>query len=164
MLVGVAQQGGPSSYTNQPRPLAVPPPPTDAQQRARRVDAVPGTAFGVVHLEVPPATSGVAIGSLITGIASIVVAFVVICFGLTGAQEGWGAWAAGAFALLSAAAGAAGVALGILARRQIRQVRTVGALRFQGRGLATAGLACGIVGLAIAVVGFLGALTLQISA
>ncbi|MDG4821216.1 hypothetical protein O7635_05015 [Asanoa sp. WMMD1127] len=148
---------------NQPRPVSVPPP-TDAQQRTRRVDAVPGTGFGVVHLEVPPATSGLAIGALITGVASIVVAFIVLCFGLVGSEAGWGAWAAGAFTVLAVVAGVAGVALGVLARRQIRRVGPAAAMRFQGRGLATSGFICGIVGLVIAVIAFFAALSLQIAA
>jgi hypothetical protein len=148
---------------NQPRPLSVPPPPTDAQQRARRVDPIAGTAFGVVHLEVPPATSGLAIGGLIAGIASIVVALVVLCFGLVGAEGGWGAWAAGAFAVLAAAAGVAGVALGVLGRRQIKQVGPASSMRFQGQGLATSGVVCGIVGLVIALIAFFAALALQVA-
>jgi hypothetical protein len=160
----VAQQGGPSYPVNQPRPLSVPPPPTDAQQRTRRVDPVPGTVFGVVHLEVAPATSGLAISALVAGIAAIVVAFVVLCFGLVGADAGWGAWAAGAFTVLTVAAGTAGVALGVLARRQIRQVGPAASMRFQGKGLASAGLICGIAGLVIGVVAFVAALALQIAA
>ncbi|GAA1871316.1 hypothetical protein GCM10009687_43870 [Asanoa iriomotensis] len=141
----------------------MPPPPSDGQQRARRVDPVAGTAFGIVHLEVPPATSGLAIGGLISGIASIVVSLVVLCFGLVGAESGWGAWAAGAFAVLALAAGVAGVALGVLARRQIRQVGPAASMRFQGKGLATAGVVCGIVGLVIALIAFFAALALQLA-
>ncbi|SDY69186.1 hypothetical protein SAMN05421684_1050 [Asanoa ishikariensis] len=163
MLVGVAQQGGPVYPVNQPRPVSVPPP-TDAQQRTRRVEAVPGTAFGIVHLEVPPATSGLAVGGLIAGIASIVVSFVVLCFGLVGAQDGWGAWAAGAFTVLAVSAGVAGVALGILGRRQIRQVGPAASMRFQGKGLASAGFICGIVGLVIALLAFFAAVGLQVAA
>jgi hypothetical protein len=158
----VAQQGGPWFPANQTRPVSVPPP-TDAQQRARRVDPGAGTAFGVVHLEVPPATSGLAIGALVAGVASIVVSLVVLCFGLVGAEAGWGAWAAGAFTVLAVAAGAAGVALGLLGRRQVRQVGPAASMRFQGQGLASAGFACGIVGLVIALIAFFAALALQVA-
>ncbi|GIF72856.1 hypothetical protein [Asanoa siamensis] len=154
--------GGPPYPVNQPRPVSVPPPP-DGQQRARRVDPIAGTAFGVVHLEVPPATSGLAIGALIAGIASILVSFVVVCFGLLGAEAGWGAWAAGAFTVLAVAAGGAGVALGVLGRRQIRRVGLASSMRFEGKGLASAGLVCGILGLAIALIAFVAALTLQVA-
>jgi hypothetical protein len=148
---------------NQPRPVSVPPP-TDAQQRTRRVESVPGTAFGVVHLEVPPATSGLAVGALIAGVASILVSIVVLCFGLVGAEAGWGAWAAGAFTVLAVSAGVAGVALGILGRRQIRQVGPAASMRFQGQGLALAGLVCGIVGLVIGLIAFVTAVGLQVAA
>ncbi|MEV4618636.1 hypothetical protein AB0J74_08030 [Asanoa sp. NPDC049573] len=125
---------------------------------------MPGTVFGVVHLEVPPATSGLAIGALVAGIAAIGVAFVVLCFGLVGSDDGWGAWAAGAFTVLAVAAGAAGVALGVLARRQIRAVGPASSMRFQGQGLASAGLICGIAALVIAVVSFGAAVALQVAA
>ena len=48
---------------------------------------VPGTEFGLVQLRVVPITSGLAIGSLIAGIASILVSFLVLCFGLAGSQR-----------------------------------------------------------------------------
>src|SRR5687768_5867942 len=41
-----------------------------------RVDPVPGTEFGVAYLAVPPTVSGLAAGSLVTGIASIVVGII----------------------------------------------------------------------------------------
>ena len=44
------------------------PPPTDDQRRPpKRVEMVPGTPFGVVHLDVAPVTSGLAIGALVAG-------------------------------------------------------------------------------------------------
>jgi hypothetical protein len=123
---------------------------------------VPGTPFGVVHLDVPPVTSGLAVGSLVAGIAAIVVSLLVICFGLAGASGGWGAWAAGAFAVLAALLGLAGMVLGGLGRRQISRVAPPPALRFTGRGLAVAGLTCGAVGLGLTVLGLAGALLLQL--
>ena len=60
-----------------------------------RVDQVTGTGFGLVQFQVAPITSGLAIGSLVAGIASILVSLAVVCFGVAGAQEGWGGWVAG---------------------------------------------------------------------
>lgn len=133
----------------QPVRPPVRPPPRDAWHRPRRVEPVPGTPFGLVHLEVPPVTSGLAVGSLVTGIASILVSLVVACFGLIGAGAGWGPWAAGAFALLAILLGGAGVVLGVLGRRQIRRTGPASAVRFTGNGLAVAGLICGGTGLAL---------------
>jgi hypothetical protein len=149
-----------------PHPGLVPPPPAEAVQRPRRVNAIPGTRFGVVTLDVPPTTSGLAIGALVAGIAAILVALVVVCFGLVGAGGGWGVLAAGAFALLAIVAGAGAVGLGVAGRRQIRQVHQLGpgsAMRFGGRGLATSGVVCGLVGLGVTLLGFVAALLLQLS-
>lgn len=115
----------------------------------------------MVYLQVAPITSGLAVGSLVAGIASVLVSMVVVCFGLAGAQEGWGAWAAGAFAVLSGLAGMAGIALGELGRRQIRRPAAPPAVRFTGRGLALAGMICGAVGLALTVLALATALILQ---
>jgi hypothetical protein len=117
-----------------------------------------------VHLDVPPVTSGLAVGSLVTGIASVLVSFVVWCFGLTGAQAGWGAWVAGAFALISVLAGVAAVALGLLGLRQIRRGAPPPAIRFTGRGLAIAGIVCGGVGLGLTALGFALSLVIQLAA
>lgn len=136
-------------------------PPREAWQRPRRVEPVAGTPFGMVHLEVPPITSGLAVGSLIAGIASVLVSLIVACFGLLGAADGWGAWAAGAFAVLGGLAGLAGVGLGELGRRQVRRAVAPPAVRFTGRGLAISGLISGGVGLALTVLAFLTALVLQ---
>jgi len=125
------------------------------------VEAVPGTPFGTVHLDVPPMTSGLAIGALVAGIASVLVSFLVACFGLAGAADGWGAWAAGAFALLGGLAGGASIVLGVLGLRQIRRVAPPPAIRFAGRGLAIAGLSCGGTGLGVTLLAFLLALLLQ---
>jgi hypothetical protein len=141
----------------------VPPPPREAWHRPRRLDAVPGTPFGVLQLDVPPLTSGLAIGGLVAGIASILLSLVVICFGLAGASAGWGPWAAGAFALLAGLVGAAGVVLGALARRQIGRARPAPAVQFTGRGLALAGLICAAVGLALTVAAFALAMLVQLA-
>jgi hypothetical protein len=114
-----------------------------------------------VHLGVPPATSGLAVGSLVAGIGSIVVSLVVACFGLAGASAGWGTWVAGAFALIAGLAGAAGVVLALLGLRQIR--RPVNGVRFAGRGVAIAGLVCGAVGLALTLLALGTSLLIQVS-
>lgn len=142
---------------------AVPPPPPESWRRPRRVEAIPGTPFGVVHLDVPPVMSGLAVGSLVAGIGSILVALAVGCLGLTGAQAGWGAWAAGAFAILGGLFGAAAVVFGLLGQRQIRRVAPPAAIRFTGRGLAIAGLSCGGAGLLLTVLAFLVGLLLQLA-
>ncbi|WP_091322244.1 hypothetical protein [Micromonospora chersina] len=140
----------------------MPPPPREAPRPPKRVDAVPGTPFGVVHLDVPPVTSGLAIGSLVIGIASILVSLLVLCFGVAGPNYG-GAWAAGAFTVLGAIAGTAAVVAGLLARRQIRRPAPPPAVRFTGRGLAVAGLSCGGVGLLVSLGGLALALVVQIT-
>lgn len=136
----------------------VQPPPREAWHRPRRLDPVPGTPFGVLQLDVPPVTSGLAIGALVAGVASILLSLVVVCFGLAGASAGWGPWAAGAFALLAVLVGGAGMVLGALARRQIARPKPPPAVRFTGKGLAVAGLICAGVGLA----GTLGAFALAV--
>jgi len=108
-------------------------------------EGVPGSVFGVAIVEVPPVTSGPGTASLVAGIGSILVSLVVVCFGLVGAQDGWGPAVAGAFAILAGAAGIAAVVFGQLGRRQVRR----GAGAVFGRGLAVAGLSCGAVGLVL---------------
>lgn len=141
---------------------AFPPPPAEAPRPPKRVDAVPGTPFGVVHLDVPPVTSGLAIGSLIAGIAAILISLLVFCFGIAGPDYG-GAWAAGAFTVLGALIGVGAVVAGLLARRQIRRPAPPPAVRFTGAGLAVAGLSCGGVGLLFSLVGLGLALVVQIT-
>lgn len=143
-------------------PALVPPPPRETWRTPRRVEAIAGTPFGVVHLDVPPVTSGLAAGSLVAGVGSVVVSFAVGCFGLVGAEAGWGGWAAGAFAVLGALLGAAGIVLGFLGQRQIRRVAPPPAIRFTGRGLAIAGISCGAAGLGITLLAFLLALLFQL--
>jgi hypothetical protein len=158
----------PVPYSAPPSPYASPyayvqPPPPTAAWQPERVDQVTGTGFGLVHLQVPPITSGAAIGSLVAGISAILVSLAVLCFGLTGAEEGWGGWAGGAFTLLSVMACAGAVTLGVVARRQIAKSPLPGRVRFTGRGLSTAGIACGITGAALSVLALGLGLALQLS-
>jgi hypothetical protein len=124
---------------------------------------VPGTEFGLIQLRVEPITSGLAIGALVAGIAAILVSVLVLCFGLLAARLGGGAWVPGAFALLAVVVGAGAIALGLVATRQIRRSGQVGQVRFTGRGVAVAGIACGAVGAGIALVSLALALVLPTS-
>jgi hypothetical protein len=112
---------------------------------------VPGTGFGVVHLQIAPVTSGLGVGSMIAGIAALIVSFLVLCFGLAGAGAAWGPWVAGAFTVLGALVGAGAIGLGLAARRQIRRSGQPGRIRFVGRGVAVTGIAAGATGLGIAL-------------
>ncbi|WP_154942062.1 hypothetical protein [Micromonospora palomenae] len=138
----------------------MPPPPREAPKPPKRVDPVPGTPFGVVHLDVPAVTSGPAVGSLVAGVVSILVSVLVVCFGVVAARYG-GAWAAGAFTVPGVLAGAAAIVAGLLARRQIGRAAAPPAVRFTGRGLATAGISCGATGLLLCLAGLGLALLLQ---
>jgi hypothetical protein len=104
----------------------------------------------VAYLAVNPTVSGPAVGSMVAGIGSILVTTLVFCFGLAGAQSGWGVLVAGAFAILAGLLGAAGIATGWVAMRQIRRA----ADRLSGRGMAIAGLACGGAGVGLTLLGF----------
>jgi hypothetical protein len=137
------------------------PPPRDAWHRPSRVEPVPGTGFAVGYFAVPPTTSGMSVGALVVGIASILISFLVTFFGLVGARDGWGALVAGAFAVLASLMGLAAIGLGLAGLRQIRRAGPGAQVR--GRGLAIAGLACGGVGLAITVLAFAGVLLIQMS-
>src|SRR5215467_951823 len=79
---GPAQQPYPGrpGYSPPPRPPAI-----------QRLQPVGGTPFAFGYVKVPPVTSGLAIGALIAGIASILVALGMVCLGLSGASDGWGA-------------------------------------------------------------------------
>ncbi|MFG2105082.1 hypothetical protein ACIBXA_02200 [Micromonospora echinaurantiaca] len=123
---------------------------------------MPGTPFAVVHLDVPPVTSGLAVGSLVAGVAAILVSVLVFCFGATGASAG-GVWAAGAFTVLGVLAGAGAVVAGLLARRQIRRPAAPPGVRFTGRGLAVAGISCGGAGLGLSLLGLALAVLLSLS-
>ena len=144
-------------------PAAVPPPPPSGRWRPERVDALPGTEFGLVQLRVEPITSGLAIGSLIAGIGSILVSLLVLCFGAAGSSGGWGGWVSGAFTLLSVAAGGGAVALGLVSRRQVRRSGRTGQVRFTGAGLGMAGIICGAAGAGIALLSLALTLVLQVS-
>ena len=93
----------PGRFTPYPQPVA--PPAANDQWRPARVDVLPGTGFALVQLQVPPISSGLATGSLLAGIGSILVSLLVFCFGLSGASSGWGGWVGGAFTLLAVLAG-----------------------------------------------------------
>jgi hypothetical protein len=152
--------------TQQPYPYGappVPPPPPSGRWRPERVDAVPGTEFALVQLRVDPIPSGLAIGSLLAGIAAVVVSFLVLCFGLVGASPGWGALVAGAFTLLSVLGGAGAIVLGVVSRRQIRGSGHTGQVRFTGGGIAIAGISCGGAGAGIALASLALAVVLQLS-
>jgi hypothetical protein len=165
-----AQHSGqyPNSYPGQfsvpagfPAPVA--PPPVSGHWQPERIDAVAGTEFGLVQLKVEPILSGLAIGSLIAGVGSILVSFLVLCFGLAGARAGWGGWVSGAFTLLSVVTGGGGLALGLVSRRQIRLSGKPGRVRFTGSGMAMAGLVCGCAGAGIALACLVLSLVLQAS-
>ena len=163
----MTQQPGSWPPAGQPVQMAGPPPvlppkPSEAWT-PERVEPVPGTGFALVQIKVAPITSGLATGSLIGGIAAIVVATLVLCFGLLGLSDGWGAVVAGAFALLGVLLGGGAVGLGLAARRQIRRSGQDGRVRFVGRGLATAGISCGAAGLGIATLTLLLVVVLQFS-
>ncbi|WP_211193030.1 hypothetical protein [Actinoplanes sp. TBRC 11911] len=145
-------------------PAAPPPPPPAGRWQPERIDPMPGTGFGLVSLRVEPIVSGLAIGSLIAGIGSILVSLLVFCFGLAGSSDGWGGWVAGAFTVLSVLAGVGAMAVGLVARRQIRHSGRTGQVRFSGGGLAIAGISCGAAGAGIALVGLVLSLLLQLSA
>ena len=113
-------------------------------------EAVGGTPFGVAIVGVAPTPSGPATASLIAGIASILVSFVVGCFGVYGANAGWGPVVAGAFAVLAGFLGVGALLLGRVGLGQIR--RRVGWSVVSGRGLAISGMICGAVGLTLTVV------------
>jgi hypothetical protein len=105
-------------------------------------------------LPAPITTSGVAIGSMTAGIGSVLVAGVVWCFGLLGAEAGWGGLVSGAFCVLAVVLGIGAIGLGWAALRQIRR----GAVR--GRGFAITGIICGGVGILLAAVGVIVAIAM----
>jgi hypothetical protein len=109
---------------------------------------------------VAPTISGPAVASLVVGVGSILVALVVGCFGVVGADAGWGPMVSGAFAVLGGLAGAAALVLGRMGLRQIKRV--AGAVT--GRGVALAGIICGASGLALVVLAFVSAIALTAGA
>lgn len=139
--------------------------PRDAWRPPTRVEPVAGTSFAVGYLSVPPTMSGMAIGSLVTGIASLLVLLLVAVVGLSGANAGWGAWVSGAFAVLAALLGTAGVGLGWASLRQVRASGAgagAAAGRRTGRGLAISGLSCGAAGLGCTVLTYVLILFVQL--
>jgi hypothetical protein len=142
-------------------PLA-PPKPAEAWT-PERVEPLAGTEFALVQLKVVPITSGLATGSLIAGIAAILVSTLVLCFGLLGLSDGWGAVVAGAFTVLGVLVGGGAAGLGLAARRQIKRSGQDGRVHFVGRGLATAGISCGAAGLGISALTLLLIVVLQFS-
>ncbi len=141
----------------------LPPPPVPAplprgvpRLRPTRIDPVPGTQFGVAIPALDPTVSGLAVGSMVAGIGSVTVSLLVLCFGLVGADRGWGPLVAGAFTALAVATGGGALAAALWALREIR--RSAG--QITGRGLAVAGLACGGTGLGLALLGLVLAVAL----
>jgi hypothetical protein len=154
-MVAAADHRGPQPFGGRQPGYgpAAPPPARDSWRPPTRVEPVPGTSFALGYLSVPTTVSGMAVGALVAGMASLLVLTLVACFGFAGAGAGWGGWVAGAFAVLAAALGAAAIGLGLVSLRQIR--RGDPAERRTGRGLAVAGLSCGAsgVGLTVLVLG-----------
>jgi hypothetical protein len=144
-------------------PAPVPPPPADGRWQPARIEPVAGTEFALVQLQVPPVGSGQATGSLIAGIGSILVSFLVLCFGVTGASRGWGGWVAGAFTVPGVLVGGGAIALGLIARRQIRGSGRQGRIRFTGSGRALGGIICGAAGVGISLLSLALGLVLQLS-
>jgi hypothetical protein len=141
-------------------PAGYPPQQYTAPQPSRpgpvHVEQVPGTEFGVAYLRVPPTVSGLAVGAMIAGIASILVAFIIGCAGVAGLQNESIPIIAGAFAVLAALLSFAGLGLGYASTRQIRNGRG----RFSGRGMGVTGMVCGGVGILFTSGGVLLALAL----
>lgn len=141
------------------RRYAGPPPAGVGWRRPARVEPLPGTPFALAYLDVPPVTSGMAVGGLVAGIAALVVMVVVACFGLAGAQDGWGALVGGAFAVPAGLLGAGAIGLGVLGQRQIRRAAPA---RITGRGMAVAAIACGASAVALTLVALGAAVLLMV--
>jgi Domain of unknown function (DUF4190) len=99
--------------------------------------------------------SGVAVGALAAGVGSILASGAVWCFGIMGANGGWGALVSGAFVVLAVLLGIAGIVLGIVG---VRNIKRDGATT--GRGYAVSGIACGGAGLLSAILGLVVALAI----
>lgn len=112
-----------------------------------RVDIVRGTPFGVAYPLVQSTPSGPSIGSLIAGIASVLVSLIVTCLGVSGAADGWGPAAGGAFAALAVFLGLGAIGLGVFGMRQIR----LAGRGVTGKGMAITGIVLGSVGAGFAV-------------
>ena len=123
-----------------------------------RIDVVQGTPFGVAYPLVPSTPSGPSIGSLVAGIASILVALVVSCLGVGGAADGWGPTAAGAFTALAVFLGLGSVGLGVFGMRRIR----LAGPEASGKGMAITGIILGAVGAGLALLALLVAFLLVV--
>src|SRR5690606_34616252 len=145
----VPPSGGPAA----PPVWPPPPPPPEAWQRPARVEPVPGSPYGLAILAPPTATSGAAVGSLVAGIAALVVSLLAACLGLAGAPGGWGLWVNGAFAILAGWLAVGAGLLGVVGIRQTRPPAAPGQTRPAGRGVAVAGLVCGAVALFLTLSG-----------
>src|SRR5207247_2819340 len=84
----------------------LPPPPLPPVQprgvprlRPVRIDPVPGTPFGIAIPTLNPTVSGLAVGSMVAGIGSIVVSLAVLCAGVS--RSSAGPLIGGAFAVLT---------------------------------------------------------------
>src|SRR5262249_17687734 len=113
--------GYPAAY---PPPYGTPAPapaPVRPSPPAMRVDLVQGTPFGVAYPAVQSVPSGQAIGALVAGIASVLVALLAICLGAAGASDGWGLAASGAFTVLGVFLGGGAIGLGLYGNRRIRR-------------------------------------------
>jgi hypothetical protein len=152
--------GYPPPLAVQPSSYVTPRPPATALPAPVRIEPVPGTNFGIAYLGVPPLVAGQAIASLVAGIGSILVAFVVGCSGVAGAKDGWGLLIGGAFAILAALLGLAAIGLGLVGLRRIQRSGSGGQAQTKGRGLAVAGISCGGVGVGLTVLALLSGLLL----
>ena len=159
-------------HGDQHRPVA--PPPREAWQRPVRVEPVPGTPYGLAIYGAPTATSGPAIGALVTGIAAVTVSFVVLCLGLAGVQDGWGAPVSGALAILATFLGVGAIGLGVVGVRHTggrtpatgvapTGVESPPVAAIRGRGLAVAGIICGATAVGLTLVSFAAVLAVHVS-
>ncbi|GIH04279.1 hypothetical protein Rhe02_23460 [Rhizocola hellebori] len=120
-----------------------------------RIEMVPDAPYGLAILPASVTTSGVAIGSTAAGTGSLLVSGVVWCFGLMGAEGGWGGLVSGAFGVLAVLLGIGAIGLGWAG---VRQIRRGGASK--GRGYAISGLICGGAGILLAASGVVVAIAL----
>ena len=146
----------PAGYPYLPLPPLPPPLPGGVPRlRPVRIDPVPGTSFGIAIPALNPTVSGLAVGSMVAGIGSILVSLIVVCSGIS--RNSSGVLVGGAFAALAATVGLGALGAAFAALREIRG----SAGQVTGRGLAITGLACGAAGFGLAVLGMLLALALS---
>ena len=141
----------------------VPHPATAVWPRPIGWTPVQGTPYVLGLLPVPASTSGPAVGALIAGIVSILVALWATTIGLLGAAAGWGGWVAGAFGVLALLVGGAGALIGLLTLRRLPPATTGRPPVVRGRGLAVAGVSCGTAGVLLALLGVTATFALQLS-